>query len=302
MNKPILYVMMGLPASGKSSYAKQLKDTLMSNTVIISSDSTRKEWYGSESIQGNPNKLFEEMRKRTVDNLCYGRNVIYDATNLTLESRSFLRNYKPLIDIRDTIAVIGCLCITPFKICCERNSRRERIVPMEVMDRMLKFFTPPMYSEGFDKIRCCIEYNPSSYDLSWDIGHNFDMPHDNPHHLETIGEHTRRCEQKLIDLGYENIHLLGYYHDLGKYHCKTFAENGIAHYYNHECVSAYIAMCDMLKKNYDFSDALYISTLVRWHMLLYCGDFSNKMKELLGEEMMSHLRLFNEVDKTCRRV
>ena len=64
MNKPVLYVMMGLPASGKSTFAKQLKDTLMSNTVIISSDSIRKEWYGSESIQGNPNKLFEEMRKR----------------------------------------------------------------------------------------------------------------------------------------------------------------------------------------------------------------------------------------------
>lgn len=297
----ILCVMMGLPASGKSSEAKQLKDIFAGNAVIVSSDTIRKEWYGSESIQGNPNKLFEEMRRRTVDNLRCGRNVIYDATNLTLKSRSFLKNYKPFTDIRDSVTVVGVLCITPFKVCCERNSQRERVVPTEVMDRMLKSFTPPMYSEGFDKIVCYVN-NTADYDLSWDIGHDFDMPHDNPHHLETIGEHTRRCEQKLIDLGYENIHLLGYYHDLGKYHCKTFAENGIAHYYNHECVSAYIAMCDMLKKNYDFSDALYISTLVRWHMLLYCGDFSNKMEELLGEETMSHLRLFNEIDKMCREV
>ena len=71
MNKPILYVMMGLPASGKSTFADEIATS--QNATIISSDALRKEWYGDENIQGNPAKIFEEMRKRTVSVLENGR-------------------------------------------------------------------------------------------------------------------------------------------------------------------------------------------------------------------------------------
>ena len=90
--------MMGLPASGKSTFADEIAKT--ENATIVSSDTIRKEWYGDENIQGNPTKIFEEMRRRTVSVLENGRSVIYDATNLTLKSRSFLRNYSPLLKIR----------------------------------------------------------------------------------------------------------------------------------------------------------------------------------------------------------
>ena len=54
---------MGLPASGKSTFADEIAKT--ENATIVSSDTIRKEWYGDENIQGNPTKIFEEMRKRT---------------------------------------------------------------------------------------------------------------------------------------------------------------------------------------------------------------------------------------------
>ena len=308
MNKPILYVMMGLPASGKSSLAEEIAWT--KDATIISSDAIRKEWYGDESIQGNPAKIFEEMRKRTVSVLENGRNVVYDATNLTLKSRSFLRNYSPLLKIRNKIKVHGILCVTPFDVCCERNSKRERVVPMEAMTRMLRSFTPPMLSEGFDFI---FLYRSYKGEVPRDWFNLMNMPHDNPHHLETIEEHLSWCTKAIEEAGREDISSLGFYHDIGKVYCKEMGEDGVAHFYNHECVSSYITVCDLLySRSYDkstFSDRdkitneiLYMASLVRWHMELYHGDFSDKQKLLFGERMMADLRFFNEIDRRCRRV
>ena len=308
MNKPVLYVMIGLPASGKSSLAEEIAWT--KDATIISSDAIRKEWYGDESIQGNPAKIFEEMRKRTVSVLENGRNVVYDATNLTLKSRSFLRNYSPLLKIRSKIKVNGILCATPFDVCCERNSKRERVVPMEAITRMLKSFTPPMLSEGFDFI---VLYKSYKGEVPRVWLRLINMPHNNPHHLETIEEHLRWCTKAIEEAGREDISSLGLYHDIGKVYCKEIGEDGVAHFYNHECVSSYIVMCDLLYNrsynNFTFDDIvkntneiLYMANLARWHMELYHGDFTNKQKLLFGEKMMADLRFFNNIDRRCRRV
>jgi len=87
MNKlPIFCMLVGLPGSGKTSFALSLKDKY----DIISSDSIRKELYGSERIQENNNKVFEIMRKRAIEALKSGKNVIYDATNMTRKFRKAL--------------------------------------------------------------------------------------------------------------------------------------------------------------------------------------------------------------------
>ncbi|MBR3363943.1 MAG: AAA family ATPase, partial [Solobacterium sp.] len=44
--KPILYMPIGLPASGKSTFLKKLK-----NTVILSGDTLRGELFGDERLQ-----------------------------------------------------------------------------------------------------------------------------------------------------------------------------------------------------------------------------------------------------------
>lgn len=63
MNKPSFIMMVGLPGSGKSTYAKTL--TLNGKPYIIhSSDNLREELYGDAAIQGDNNKLFAELHKR----------------------------------------------------------------------------------------------------------------------------------------------------------------------------------------------------------------------------------------------
>jgi predicted kinase len=40
----------------------------------------------------------------------------------------------------------------PIEVCLERNRRRERVVPEDVMRRMAAKLRPPSFSEGFNKI------------------------------------------------------------------------------------------------------------------------------------------------------
>ncbi|RMG08866.1 MAG: hypothetical protein D6728_13705 [Cyanobacteria bacterium J055] len=46
------HFLIGLPGSGKSTFAAQL-DSLNDESIIISPDRIRAELYGNESIQGN---------------------------------------------------------------------------------------------------------------------------------------------------------------------------------------------------------------------------------------------------------
>ena len=57
-------MMVGLPASGKSHYAKLLSK--QHNAKIMSSDSIREELYGSESVQEDSNKVFELLHRRVL--------------------------------------------------------------------------------------------------------------------------------------------------------------------------------------------------------------------------------------------
>ena len=85
MTKLILLV--GVPGSGKTTYAKRLvRET--PNTTHVSSDAIRKELYGDESVQQNPRIVFEVMHKRTIEFLKAGANVVFDATNLTKRDRA----------------------------------------------------------------------------------------------------------------------------------------------------------------------------------------------------------------------
>lgn len=296
---PKLYILIGLPASGKSTYAKWLSE--YNNAVIISSDDIREKWYGSAEVQGDNNKIFSYMQKLTVENLLEKRDVIYDATNVTLNSRSFLSHYKPLLDIRKNISIEGVIFATPFTECCERNLKRDRVVPISVMDKMYRRFTPPLFNEGFDTFKIIKSPNQPVYNISEIVKSLKNFNQENPYHLETLGEHLEWCYEALKNTEMEDYAIMGLYHDIGKPYCKVKDDKGIAHYYNHECVSSYDTLCNVIYSCHDTGRALYLANLVRWHMVLYSHEFTDKQKTLFGEDMIRHLRIFNEIDRVARK-
>ena len=84
---PKLEILIGLPGSGKSTYYKE-ECKSNSNSVYLSSDKICEELYGNESIQGNPVEVFTLMQSRAIEALKSGRDVFYDATNLTRKDRA----------------------------------------------------------------------------------------------------------------------------------------------------------------------------------------------------------------------
>ncbi len=240
MNRPSLILLVGIPGSGKSTYAKKYIPDYPKQAVHLSSDSIRAELYGNESIQGNPADVFSLMQKRAVEALNNGYDVLYDATNITRKDRAGIIGMCP------KFAKIECHIIwAPIEVCIERDSKRERTVGKEVIDRMLKRFQAPYYDEGISLIKIVGPdyFNQTSYHNK--CFNNMNIPHDNPHHTLDILNHCREAAEYITS---DNLNLIAAaeMHDIGKPYVKAFIDSKgntceTAHYYQHHCVGAWMA-------------------------------------------------------------
>ena len=130
---PVLYMPIGIPGSGKSTYYKNNFNE--DKTVLISSDAIRKEVFGDENDQEHNSEVFELMRKRTIDALKNNKDVYYDATNISSKRRIALFNCSEDIRNAEKVAIVFC---TPLEVAIERNNNRERKVPKDVIIFMAK--------------------------------------------------------------------------------------------------------------------------------------------------------------------
>ena len=148
MDKPTLWVMVGLSGSGKSSVAKEIAEN-NSNTIIVSSDSIREELTGDYGDQKNNKEVFKVFHKRIREALENNTNVIADATNITMRSRrAIIENIKG-IECRK----IAYLILKPFDQCKIDNLNRQHPVPGEVLDKQIRKFQIPFYEEGWSFIK-----------------------------------------------------------------------------------------------------------------------------------------------------
>ena len=300
MNK--LFMMIGIPASGKTSLAEQIAKS--EGAEIVSSDSIRKELYGDESIQGDSNKVFRILQDRVVKGLNANKNMIYDATNISYKTRmAFLQRIRKL-----EVEKIAIMVATPYEQCLIRNSQRERQVPEEVIKRMYFNFYVPQYFEGWDDIQ--IKYTNNYIFFFGDLE---DIKQDNPHHKLTVLEHCKKTEEILNKQNGQlsiPINFAGRLHDIGKLKNKTFINSkgektNIAHFYNHEKVSAYDSLfhvnlrsrIEMMK---DEEFVLETIKLIQWHMLPWTkmsDKTEQKYKKLLGENFWNDLMILHKADE-----
>lgn len=122
---PKVHIMIGCPASGKSTYAKNLEG------IYVSSDEIREELFGDASIQGNPAMIFNIFYNRAAVAFEEGYDVILDATNINKKNRKKI--YSVFGDEAEYIAHYFNPSIETL---LERNAARERVVPEDVIRRM----------------------------------------------------------------------------------------------------------------------------------------------------------------------
>lgn len=140
-----IHMLVGIPASGKSTYAKELASKL--NIPIVSSDEMR--------------NLHPDVQEKDIWPLIYnecirlvenGQDFIYDATNITPKVRT---NFKNIIKEHTNDFVIGTYFFdTDPKICYDRAIKRnempgERYIPPEVILSYGEKIIAPLEDEGF---------------------------------------------------------------------------------------------------------------------------------------------------------
>lgn len=234
-----LILLVGIPGSGKTTYAKEYTRT-HDNTIHLSSDLIRAELYGDESTQGNPAEVFGLMQKRAVDALNNGTNVLYDATNMTRKDRAGIIAACPR-HARIEAHVIW----DPIETCIERDTNRDRTVGRDVIDKMLKRFQAPYYDEGFDSIEIIKTYDFDVILYTQKCMNDMKIPHDNPHHTLSVYDHCIAASSQIEDTQ-SDLYYAAMIHDVGKPYVKSFTDSKCnpcetAHYYQHQCVGAYMS-------------------------------------------------------------
>lgn len=305
MNKPKLIIMVGLSASGKSTIAKGLAEDY--KAVIVSSDAIREEICGNVSDQSNNEEVFKIFHKRIRKYLYEKRNVIADATNITMKSRRAIINNVKKMDVE----IIAYIVPKRIEECIRDNVDREHPVPEEVIYKQEKRFQIPFLEEGFDNIiihNFDFSLRYKLYPLEIIIKMD-DFNQKNPHHNMDLGTHCS-FTYNLFTSGRLTIYSYkdGFYmgarlHDIGKLFTQTFDKDGIAHYYNHSSIGCYYVLSNLYNPNEELEDKtqflLDCCFLINYHMFPFSWNtdsIKNKWKRRFGEYKYDLLMRFHECD------
>ncbi|MGF1480295.1 MAG: AAA family ATPase [Cyanophyceae cyanobacterium] len=152
---PHLILLIGLPGSGKSSLARQLT-VVYPRSQIIATDAIRAQLFGDEAVQGPWQLVWRQVEvqfRSAVESIQAGSipQAIYDATNVARRQR---REAIALARATGFTHLSGLWLDTPLPVCLERNRRRERFVPVTVIERMYRQLrgAPPALDEGLDRL------------------------------------------------------------------------------------------------------------------------------------------------------
>lgn len=148
--KKHLYLMMGVPGSGKSTYAKNI---LKNGDIYVSRDEIRYSLLTDEddyfAKENEVIKTFIESVDKSLGMEEYYGDVFADATHLSPKSRAQVLNQ---LKNKDRVSVI--YLDIPLNVILERNAKRtgRALVPEDVVRRMYNSIQLPTRAEGIESI------------------------------------------------------------------------------------------------------------------------------------------------------
>jgi predicted kinase len=149
--RPVLYVLVGLPASGKSTWAEQQK---FINTVHINTDKhveafakAHGQTYSEVFTDYMPQAIglmMDDVRQAVAE----GKNIIWDQTSTTQASR--LRKFTHTMGYKKVAVIFRVK--DPEEHKRRLNSRPGKVIPIDVLATMSEQWEEPTVEEGFDEI------------------------------------------------------------------------------------------------------------------------------------------------------
>ncbi len=158
-----LYLMCGVPGSGKSTFLKKYVTIEDNKCIIISRDEIRfsllKE---GEEYFSHEDKVVKIFWEKINNALAAGYDVFVDQTSINPRSRKWLLEHTNNYD-----EVIVIWIDTTLEDCIKNNENRKgtnRYVPIDTIINMKEKFVKPSFNEGFSKI---YHYNTQTNILSY---------------------------------------------------------------------------------------------------------------------------------------
>lgn len=183
----------------------------------------------------------------------------------------------------------------------------------EIRDQVLAF-CPPQPFEGWEGIELVYAEPPRLQDLG-DLFFGREglvfLSQDNPFHAHSIGMHCLRTARSLARErpGEAALWLAGLLHDVGKARTKAFRDShGLpsptAHFYGHECASAYAILFLRFPACVPEGERLRVSAMAAWHMVPFF--FSNehtraRYLRLWGEDFLRDMEALDRADRAAQR-
>ena len=144
-------MLIGIPTSGKSTFSTNPK---YKDYVRVSSDDILQEIAKQKNQSYNTifkanirfaqNAMIKILSKAIKDN----KNIIWDQTNLTKKQRNEKLKYIPAEYTKTAVYFF-----VPLETALKRNTERPgKVIPPEILERMINEFELPTLEEGFDKI------------------------------------------------------------------------------------------------------------------------------------------------------
>ena len=227
-----LYVLIGLPGSGKSTYAKTLEGKL------FSSDDYREKITGDSSNQSANDKVFKQLYSDIHETMKTGEDCIFDATNCTYKSRTHVLELALKYKYFTTAVVV----YQPIDKCITWDTLRSRSVGSDIIWKYAKSFQFPQYEEGFDSIQVvrpdCAQLPYGKATMEFLSHQLFDVlkpqldtfEQHNPYHTLTVGKHSDAIVDQATkdfvsgDISLNDFAVLlpaGLWHDCGKLYTQT---------------------------------------------------------------------------------
>lgn len=148
-----LYLMCGVPGSGKSYWIKNNINQFKGTTKVVSRDKIRFSLLNDEDEYFSKEKeVWDLFVKEIIEGLKNYDNVIVDATHLNGPSR--IKTLNAVGEYLGNVKISAIVIKAPLYTCIKRNEEREgrAFVPLSVIRRMKYQFSMPTSEEGFNDV------------------------------------------------------------------------------------------------------------------------------------------------------
>ena len=147
MSKPVCFMLVGMPGSGKSTWAKEQGLPVVSSDAWVEKLAAERGLTYTEGFDLVAKEAMAKFNQEIDQMVREKRNFIWDQTNLSMGSRA-----SKLRRLRGYDAVAEVWVLPDAELVRRQQERTDKVIPADVLRQMVSQFSVPSIDEGFKEV------------------------------------------------------------------------------------------------------------------------------------------------------